>query len=598
MAATDPVAWVRATPPFDGLAQPLFDEAARQLDVAFYPAGTRLVRVGGAPLDHLYVIRKGAVRLERRDRTLQVLEEGEIFGYTSLLSREATIDVVVDEDLVAYRIPAAAFHALMADPGFAKHFAGKVAQRVRASLEQPPLPLVQPDLSLEVRHLVARPPVWIDAGATVGDAARRMREEGVSSVLVRADPPAIVTDLDFRRRVLAAGMGPERPVSQIWSRPLHTVPERTPLYEAWRLLLDASVHHLPVTREDEIVGVVTATDLLRHNAHGPLALLWQVERLSSREELEGYGDRVAQMTSALLAGRLDALSIAGFVARLNDALLARILRWAEADLGVPPAPWAWIVFGSEGRMEQTLLTDQDNALIFADEGAAKREWFARLAERVNADLEFAGFPACPGGYMARAWHDTLSSWVERFQGWMNVPTPQAILVAAIFFDFRKVGGELDLRPLDDALATAPRKSLFLRLLAKDALEHRPAQLLRLRFRPETARVDLKRTGIFPIVALARAYALERGVRSRSTVERLRAASAAMGEDWDTVVEAYRFLLALRLRHQLAQHLKGERTTNEISLGELSALERSRFKESLRAIRVWQEGADHHFQVAF
>ena len=119
---------------------------------------------------------------------------------------------------------------------------------------------------------------------------------------------------------------------------------------------------------------------------------------------------MAEMVSALLAARLDPVMIAGLVARLNDALLRPILRWAEADLGPAPAPWAWVALGSEGRMEQTLLTDQDNALVFADEGAGARAWYQAFAERVNDDLEAAGFPRCPGGYMARNWLGTMAEW--------------------------------------------------------------------------------------------------------------------------------------------------------------------------------------------
>jgi CBS domain-containing protein len=599
MAASDPVAWVRSTPPFDSLPGELFDIASRALETTSFPAGTRLSRTGGAPLEHLYIVRKGAVRLERGDQTVEVVEEGETFGYTSLLTGEASLDVVVDEDLLAYRLPAAVFRRLMVDPRFAGHFASRVEERLRSSLERTPVPMVQPDLSLEVRRLISRAPVWIDPDASVGAAAQLMRDEHVSSVLVHSEPPGIVTDRDFRSRVLAAGLGPHQPLAPIVSRPLRTVPARTPVYEAWRILLDAGVHHLPLTGSGgEIQGVVTATDLLRHTAQGPLAVLWWVQRLSSRDALSGYAPQVAEMARALLSGRLDSSVIAGFVARLNDALLGRILGWAEADLGKPPVPYAWIVFGSEGRMEQTLLTDQDNALLYADEGLAQREWFQKLAERVNADLEAAGFPPCSGGYMARNWNGSLSTWLERFAGWINVPNRQALLVASIFFDFRKVGGALDLEPLQAVIAGAPQKPAFLRWMAKDALEFRPPNLLGLRLRARTSSVNLKRNGISPVVSLSRCYALQHDIRARNTIDRLRESARAVGEQWDGIIEAYRFLLALRLRHQLHLLAQSKPTSNHLPLAELSALERARLKDSLRAIRAWQDEASHRFHTDF
>src|SRR5512145_171179 len=136
MVSLDPVAFLRATPPFDGLSQAVFDEAAKGLEVVFFPAGTRLLTAGGAPAEHLYVIRKGAVRLEREGETLQLLEDGEIFGFTSLISGRATLDVQVEEDLLAYRIPKVEFQRLLAQAAFAGHFASGLAERLKYSLER------------------------------------------------------------------------------------------------------------------------------------------------------------------------------------------------------------------------------------------------------------------------------------------------------------------------------------------------------------------------------------------------------------------------------------------------------------------------------
>ncbi len=601
MSANDPVAFLRATQPFQALPATLFEEAARELDVVYHPAGTRIARAGGEPLQHLFVIRKGAVRLERDGQTIQIVEEGEAFGYTSLMTGTATLDVHVEEDLVAYRIPAARFHLLLADAQFAGHYAVGLAERLKASLEHSPVATFRSDLSREVQHLVRRPAVWVEPEATVGAAARVMRDEGISSVLVRTEPPGIVTDRDFRNRVLAAELGPETPVTRIYTRPLKTVPASTPIYEAWTTLLDEGVHHMPIVREGRIAGVLTSGDLLKHSSQGPVAVLRSVERLAGRESLPGYGTKVAEMAAALVAGKLDATVISGFVARLNDALLRRIVRWAESDLGPPPAPYAWIAFGSEGRMEQTLLTDQDNALVFAEEGEASRGWYQALAERVNDDLEAAGFPRCPGGYMARKWNGPLSEWTRRFAGWVDAPSAQALLEASIFFDYRRVEGSLDLSPLDGIVAESAKKTVFLRFLAKSAMEFRPPPSFLLRLRGESSEVDLKAHGISPVVFLARCYAIEAGATARNTVDRIDAAAAAGLSDrglLEVVSEAYRFLLGLRLRLQIALIAEGRPTTNRVALSQLSAIERTRLKDAFRAIRTWQDRAAFHFKTEF
>jgi CBS domain-containing protein len=601
MARTDPATFLRSTEPFAALPSELFEQAARAADVSFHRAGTRLASAGGRPLEHLHVIRKGAVRLERDGQTLQVLEEGECFGYTSLLTGEATLDVLVEEDLVAYRLPADAFRTLLADGAFARHFAVGLGERLRSSLDHSPVATFRADVSSAVERLVKRAPVWVEASASVEEAARVMRERRISSVLVRGDEPGIVTDRDFRNRVLAEGLGPETPLRSIVSRPLRTVGAEVPVYEAWRMLLDGGVHHLPVERDGAVVGVVTSGDLLKHSAQGPVAVLRSVERLPDRASLPGYARRVAEMTSMLLAGGLDAPLISGFVARLNDALVHRILRWAEADLGDPPAAYAWVAFGSEGRMEQTLLTDQDNALVYADEGAGARAWFARFAARVNEDLVAAGFPECPGGYMARNHHGTLSEWEARFRAWIDAPAPQALLHASIFFDFRRVAGALSLAPLEAALADAVEKPIFLRFLAKSALEFRPPPMLLLRLRGASSEVDLKLQGISPIVFLARCYGLEAGVKARGTIERIEHAARArlVDEDPSTrALDAYRFLLGLRLRLQLRSLAAERAATNRIALSELTAVERSRLKDAFRAVKTWQDSGAFHFQTSF
>jgi CBS domain-containing protein len=597
MDAIDPVAYVRATPPFHALPEPLFEAAVASLEVGFYPAGTWLVRAGGTPLERLYVIRRGSVRLEREGQPVQVLEEGETFGYTSLITRQATLDAVVDEDLLAYELPDAQFQRLRAaDAAFAGHFAVGLAERLKNSLEHSPVVRFQADLSREIGGLVRRPPVWIDAGETVGAAARLMRAQGISSVLVRGEPPGIVTDRDFANRVLADGLGPETPLAGLVSRPLRTVPGATPLHEAWTTLLDSGFHHLPVTRKGEVAGVVTANDLLRASAQGPMAVLRRVERLASRESLPGYADEVAGMAAALLSGGLEATGIAQLVSRLNDALLGRVLAWAEADLGAAPAPWAWLAFGSEGRREQALLTDQDNALVYDDAGEEHRSWFQAFAERVNADMEAAGFPPCAAGHMARADHGPLSEWTRRFNACIDEPRPHA---AALLFDLRKVGGALDVAPLEVAIERAQRNPLFLRFLARVAVERQPpGSGLRLRGQGSA---DLKADGIVPVVFLARCYGLEVGAASRATLDRLEAAAQAglLSEDGHaSVAQAYRFLLGLRLRHQLRRLSEGGAPDAVVRVADLSAIERSRLKESFRAIKQWQERAAYHYRTDF
>jgi CBS domain-containing protein len=301
------------------------------------------------------------------------------------------------------------------------------------------------------------------------------------------------------------------------------------------------------------------------------------------------------MASALVAGKLEVATVAGFVARLNDAVLRRILRWAEADFGPPPAPYAWIAFGSQGRMEQTLVTDQDDLLAYADEGEASRGWFRALAERVNGDLEAAGFAPCRGGHMARNDLASLSEWRRRFDAAVDGPLPHH---AELWLDARRVGGRLDVAPLEASLARAARAPLLQHLLAREALAFRPPAPLLLRLRPSTA-VDVKLHGLVPIVFLARCYALEAGSVGRGTLERLdsaRRGGALAAENHAAVSEAYRFLLSLRLRLQLRARAARGAFHDRLPAAALAPPDRTRLREAFGAIRRWQESAGYHFLV--
>ena len=218
------------------------------------------------------------------------------------------------------------------------------------------------------------------------------------------------------------------------------------------------------------------------------------------------------MVAALLAGGLEAGHIAGYVARLNDALLRRLLAFAEADLGPPPAPYAWVVMGSEGRMEQTLLTDQDNALVFADEAGragapGTRRW---PSGSTPTSRRPASRPATAATWPGTGWAPSRE-WVQRFAGWFEARKPQELLEASTFFDFRRSAARSTSSRSRRRCSSTARHPVFLRYLARAALELRPPNSLLLRLR-ESTELDLKMQGLAPIVLLARCYALEIGSR--------------------------------------------------------------------------------------
>ncbi|WP_018111263.1 DUF294 nucleotidyltransferase-like domain-containing protein [Thermus igniterrae] len=578
----------RTVPPLSALPEAEREALLQEAKEEAHPAGTRFLEQGGRPAEALYLVLEGKVALLDGEEKVGVLEAGEFFGFPSLLSGESpAFSVEAEEPVRLLVFPQATFHRLLAHPEAARFFGQGLAERVRLK--------AAPDLSLfaPVGRLVRKEPVFIPPSATVAEAARIMRQEGISSLLVAGEPLGILTDRDLRNRVLAEGRPPTTRVAEVQTAPLFALPAETPLYEAVAAMVERGIHHLPLTEGERVVGVVTHTDLLLHQAQSPLLLLRRIERL----ELERYSLEVAHLVEGLFARGLGGLEIGRVVASLNDALIRRLAKEAEEALGPPPVAYSFMVFGSEGRREQALLTDQDNALVLAEPG--HEAYFQALAERVVGGLLRAGIPECKGGYMATRWRLPLGEWVATFRRWMEAPEPQALLETQIFFDLRPAAGTLSLKPLEEAVLEGSRQGVFRYHLARASLEFRPPLGLFGRVRTEEGFVDLKRAALAPIVSLARLYALMAGSLAKGTVERLRAAKEGgtlSPEGAERLEEAYRFFFGLRLAHQLRAFREGKGISNRILWSALSPGERRRALEGFRAILEVQESTAARFQL--
>lgn len=596
----DPAEFLFEHEPFRRLGAAGRARIVSALEIEYAGAGDVVLVRGGEPARGLYVVRKGSVRLEVDGRIVDELGSGEPFGFPSLIARTRPhFDVVCASDCLLYCVPAAIFHDLVDDEvEFGAFFRGGLAERLRHATSTENVGLGG-DLAVPVERLVSRPPIFVERDARVGEAAQVMRDQRVSSVLVRGEPLGILTDRDLRSRVLAEGRGPQTPVVEVMSSPLITVEASAPVLEAMVLLLDRRLHHLPLERQGEIVGLVTHSDLLRHQTRSPGFVLRRILREDASQAPGTHSAEIAAMVEGLHQSGLRSSDIARLVATVNDTLVERALREAESELGAPPCPYAWIVFGSEGRREQLLLTDQDNALVYAEASDGAAAYFAQLGRRVVDALVQAGFPECKGGFMATNWCHPLDRWESLFRGWVERPDPQALMDVANLFDFRALHGELDLAPLERIIAGGRDNQTFLGQLARTSLRMRPPIGLFHRIKQGSEGIDLKTGGVVPVVGLARVYALESGTRERSTLGRLAAARSGgqiSGEGADLLTEGFRFLLNLRLREQLKALREGREPVNHVRLEALERVDARHLKETFLEIRQMQQAMAQRYQV--
>jgi CBS domain-containing protein len=468
-----------------------------------------------------------------------------------------------------------------------------------------------PSFFLErVRDLVRRPPVTCPGTASAGEVARLLTRERVGSVVVvdaAGAPLGIVTDRDLRQKILGEARDPATPAAAIMSAPLVTTRPAAFTFDALLEMTRRNIRHLVVLDEGRLAGVLSARDLLDETATQPVLLSRDISRAVSLDVLAGLADRVTALVRRLVDEGGSAYDIGQLVAELNDRMVVRVLDLAAAALDEAglraPVPYCWLTFGSEARREQTLRTDQDNGLVYADPPAdlatAAAEYYARFATVTIDGLVAIGFPRCPGDVMASnpRWCQPMSAWTRYLLHCMDEPLPERVLGAAIHFDVRPLAGALELGTglVDLVRGEAPAHRLFLALLARDVVDRRlPVTMLGhlavTRRGSQAGTIDVKTGGTMQLVGAGRVLALELGLAERNTIERVRAASTrgvwreAEARD---VEDACQLLMRVRLVHQLEQLAAGTMPDNRIAPARLTRADALLLRDALRTIAAVQ-----------
>lgn len=335
-----------------------------------------------------------------------------------------------------------------------------------------------------------------------------------------------------------------------------------------------------------------------------------IDTASRIEQLVGHAAEARRLASALHAADAGPALVTGALSRLNDAITVRVLALLQGRHRLPPARWCWLGLGSEGRLEQTLATDQDNGLIFSasDDGEARelRERFLPFAQAANQALAQCGFPLCDGGVMGGnpRWCLSRSEWMERFTTWVRTPEPEALLNASIFFDLRPLAGDEPLAAeLRGELGRLTRgNAIFLRMMTANALAAAPP-LGRLRDFVTTAdaggTVDLKKFGSRIFVDAARIFSLDGGAGETATIERLRQAARdgmLTAADAAAAVHAFHALQGVRLSAQATDLAAGGTPGNSIDPDTLNEFDRRLLLEALRQGRSLQQRLKTRFHI--
>ena len=618
------VAFLRRYPPFhdmEGDAGAL-QFAAEHMRLGYYPEGAAILSPEDGKPDYLYIVQRGLVQVAPFDpsgsvsRAPLTLGPGECFSVGALLEqRPVTSAYRAAADTFCYQLPAPDFSDLLRrSPRFQSFATGYLASLLRDSRKLLTMQAAshageQQAMNRPLRSLVRRPAVTCSASTSIHDALSVMHEAKVGSIVVVGEgglPEGIFTKHDTADRVVLARIDTGAPIARVMTPSPHVISADASAYDAALVMATHGVRHLPVVEEKRVIGVVAEHDLFTLQRVSLRQIHRAIDDARDPDTLARSAADIRKMASNMLHHGIAAEQLTQILSALNDALTRRILELERGRHALSDIQWCWLAFGSEGRLEQTLASDQDNGILFRvpDGGSAGgvRERLLPFAKAVNETLDACGYPLCEGGIMASnpQWCLSLDEWGQQFSGWIRDPMPEALLNSTIFFDFRALFGAEDLADQLRAhlLDLTRDNKRFLRMMASQALEIGPPLGVLRDFvvtddGPHAGTINLKRRGARLFVDAARVIALATGVTHTGTAARIRLGGARIHvppAECDAVVEAFYFIQLLRLRGGTAE------TANHIDPATLNEVDRRILKECFRQARRVQTRVRLDYQL--
>jgi CBS domain-containing protein len=597
--------------PFDTMAADALRHAALHLRLAYYPRGQEIVGPQDGVADRLFIVKQGRVRGGAGATPDEALGEGEFFPIGALVARHAaTVQYRADADSFCWELPAERFHELLQRSpqfhAFCTNHLASLAERSQRALRAEAAESLADTAGMlaPLRSAVRRAAVSCAPQTPLAEVARAMHAAAVGSMVVvdtQQRPIGIFTVTDVLPRVTLAQAPMDTPIERLMTPAPVCLEEEATLVEAAVAMARRGIRHVAVTRDGRLSGVISERDLFALQRVSLTRATGRVRAAASPDELAAAAREQRLLARQLLAQGVDAEHVTQMTSALNDGLSQKLIELVARARRLP-ARWCWLALGSEGRLEQTLATDQDNALLFVAEGdpAAARQALLAFAGEVNRGLEASGFPLCKGEIMARnpRWCLTLEEWRRVFGDWIRNPHPEALLNAAIFFDFRPLAGEAGLAGTlrETVLAQTRVNPAFCRAMIENALRTRtPVGLLRDFTVEESGEhagtLDLKGSGARLLVDAARVLALAHAIPATSTAARLREAAAAGAVPRDeaaAAVDAFHHIQALRLKRQYLGDAPAPGAENRIDPEQLNAVDRRILKASLRQAGRLQE----------
>ncbi|MDA5092836.1 DUF294 nucleotidyltransferase-like domain-containing protein [Aliiroseovarius sp. KMU-50] len=592
--------FLKSVHPYDSLSGEKVKELVPNIVPSSFAKGDVIYDLN-TELDGLYVIYEGDVEVRDENSVLiSHLHLRNSFGERGLMRNgRAVTRAVAESDTTLLLLPKDVFWALnKSDEAVRRFFDRSRQQKTETN-----------DLStVTVDNLMAPNPITCPADTTIQSAAEMMGEHRISSLCITDQDrlTGILTTRDLTHKVVAKARDISGPVADVMVTKPITLSPSSIGSDVLHLMMEKRIGHIPIVEAGKLVGIVTQTDLTRFQTVSSAELVREIAMASSAGEMKEITARIPKLLVQLVGSGLSHQIVTRLITDVADTVTRRLLTLAEDKLGSPPVPYLWLACGSQGRQEQTGVSDQDNCLILSDDvtDTDRDGYFAQLAKFVCDGLDTCGYVYCPGDMMATnpRWCQPVSVWKKYFVGWINKPDPEAQMLASVMFDLRPIGGDDTLFDgLQKAtLEMAEKNSIFVAHMVSNSLKHTPPLgLLRgfatIRSGEHKNQLDMKHNGVVPVVDLGRIYALQGKLSEVNTRARLEAAQRAgvlSGSGGSDLLDAYDLIADTRLEHQAAQIRQGQAPDNFLSPSDLSDFERSHLRDAFVVVKSMQSSIGH------
>lgn len=602
--------------PFDKLPTDLQQSIAKTIRISYLGRSDTLPFDIEAPERYLYIVRSGALEQRMSNGVLRAkLGADDLFGFTFLESTPGNpadcYNVTAIDDTLLYQIPHSKLTQLLNEhPQYANLFAAQARERLQSALN-----VVWSDndkglFMRRVSEIHSGKIAIVDENMSIQAVAQEMRmvcRTATAVVMAAGEIIGIITDRDMTMHVIADGLDISRPIREVMTpNPITIHPDELVL-KAASLMMQHNIRCLPIVRGQEVLGLLTTSHLVHNHRMQAIFLIEKIKYCENVAALTALTVERQAIFEALVDGNVPGENIGQVMALIMDAYNYRLLQMAEAEFGPAPCDYAWLVAGSHARNEVHMLSDQDSAIVMADEATEEdRHYFQKIANFVCHGLDGCGYPLCSGNFMAAThkWSQPLRTWKEYYRKWISNPEYDKLLNATVFLELRPLYGNKMLcdklkQHLYGLIAQHPN---FVRALTRDAVETQPPlgifnNLVLEKNGRDTATLNIKRYALTLIIDLARIYGMAAGCTQMGTEERFTYAQQhkfLSEESYKNIIGAYRFILRIRYLHQLDALKQGLQADNLINPNRFGSFERKHLKDAFRIIAELQDFAKLRF----